>query len=280
MTTQRGSGGLLIALFVGVATGLALGLTLTWVVWPVQYYDTDPVDLRPEHKEGYIVLVGAAYAIDGDLARAEARLAKLEEKDIGSVVAGLAERYLREGQYVEETRGLAKLADALDVSTSAMLVYIATPTPLPTFTPEEPSIASGPPPPMVPTPTPPATVGLPRATTMPEAVFHLLEKRRFCEGQGGGRILVYVRDEEEQGLPNVRITISWPEDEDEFFTGLKPEEDPGYADFEMQQGIVYNLAITGAAGVEELNTEFSAADCPNTEQPVPSSWRLVFQRGS
>jgi len=280
MTTQRGSGILLIALFVGVATGLALGLTLTWVVWPVQYYDTDPVDLRSEHKEDYIVLVGAAYAVDGDLARAEARLTKLEEKEIGSMVAGLAERYLREGREVEETRGLAKLADALDVSTSAMLVYIATPTPLPTFTPEETPIALGPPPPMVPTPTPPATAGLPGATATPEAVFQLLEKRRFCEGQDGGRILVYVRDEEEQGLPNVRITISWPEDEDEFFTGLKPEEDPGYADFEMQQGTVYNLAVAGATGVEGLNTEFSTADCPNTEQPVPSSWRLVFQRGS
>jgi len=280
MTTQRGSGAVLIALFVGVAIGLALGLTLTWVVWPVQYYDTDPVDLRPEHKEDYIALVGAAYAVDGDLARAEARLAKLEEKDIGSVVAGLAERYLQEGRDVEETRSLAKLADALGVSTSAMLVYIATPTPLPTFTPEGPSIALGPPPPMVPTLTPPATAEWPGATIMPEAVFHLLEKRRFCEGQGSGRILVYVRDKEEQGLPNVRITISWPEGEDEFFTGLKPEEDPGYADFAMQQGIMYNLVIAGAEGVEGLSTEFSAADCPNTEQPVPSSWRLVFQHGS
>jgi hypothetical protein len=280
MRTQRGSGALLIALFVGVAIGLALSLTLTWVIWPVQYYDTDPVDLRPEHKEDYIVLVGSAYAIDGDLARAEARLAKLEEKDIGSVMAGLVERYLREGWGVEETRSLAKLADALGVSTSAMLVYIATPTPLPTFTPEEPSIALGPPPPMVPTPTPPTTAGLPGATTTPEAVFHLLDKRRFCEGQGGGRILVYVRDEEGQGLPNVRVTISWSDSEDEFFTGLKPEEDPGYADFAMQQGIMYNLAIVGTEGVEGLNTEFSAADCPDTEQPVPSSWRLVFQRGS
>ena len=280
MTTQRGSGVLLIALFVGVATGLALGLTLTWVVWPVRYYDTDPVDLRPEHKEDYIVLVGAAYAVDGDLARAEARLTRLEEKDIGSVVAGLAGRYLREGQDVEETRSLAKLADAFGVSTSAMLVYIATPTPLPTFTPEGPSLALGPPPPMVPMPTPPAAAGLPGATTTPEAAFHLLEKRRFCEGQGGGRILVYVRDEEEQGLPKVRITISWPEGEDEFFTGLKPEEDPGYADFAMQQGMMYNLAIAGAEGIEGFSTEFSAADCPNIEQRVPSSWRLVFQRES
>jgi hypothetical protein len=133
---------------------------------------------------------------------------------------------------------------------------------------------------MVPTLTMPTTAGLPGATTTPEAVFHLLEKRRFCEGQGGGRILVYVRDEEEQGLPNVGITISWPEGEDEFFTGLKPEEYHGYADFAMQQGIMYNLAIAGAEGIEGFNTEFSAADCPNTEQPVPSSWRLVFQRGS
>jgi hypothetical protein len=280
MITQRGPGILLIALFVGVAIGLGLGLMLTWVVWPVQYYDTDPVDLRPEHKEDYIVLVGAAYAVDGDLARAEARLAKLEEKDVGSVMAELAEKYVREGRDVEETRGLAKLADALGVSTSAMLVYIVTPTPLPTFIPEGTSIALGPPPPVVPTPASPATAGLPGATATPEAAFHLLEKRRFCEDQGGGRILVYVRDEEEQGLPNVRITISWPEGEDEFFTGLKPEEDLGYADFAMQQGIMYNLVVGGAEGVGGLNTEFSAADCPNTEQPVPSSWQLVFQRGS
>jgi len=48
----------------------------------------------------------------------------------------------------------------------------------------------------------------------------------------------------------------------------------------MRQGIMYNLVIAGAEGIEGLNTEFSAADCPNTEQPVASSWRLVFQRGS
>jgi hypothetical protein len=246
----------------------------------VQYYDTDPVDLRSEHKQDYIVLVGAAYAVDGDLARAEARLAKLEEKDVGSVVAGLAERYFREGQDVEKTRSLAKLADALGVSTGAMLVYIATPTPLPTFTPEGSPVALGPPPPMVPTSTPPATAMLPEPTTMPEAVFHLLQKRRFCESQAGGRILIYVRDEEEQGLPNIRITISWPEGKDELFTGLKPEKDVGYADFAMQQGMMYNLVIDGAESVEGLNTEFSAADCPNTEQPVPSSWQLVFQRRS
>jgi hypothetical protein len=280
MITQRGPGALLIALFMGVAAGLALGLTLTWVIWPVKYYEADPVHLLPEHKEDYVVLVGAAYAVDGDLARAKARLAKLEEKDIGSVVAVLAERYLREGRDVEETRGLAKLADALGVSTSAMLVYIATPTPLPTFTPEGPSIALGPPPPMVPTPTSPATAEMPGAAATPETVFHLLEKRRFCEGQGGGSILVYVEDEEGQGLPNVRITISWLGGEDEFFTGLKPEVDPGYADFAMQEGMMYNLAVAGAEGVEGLNTEFSVADCPNTERPVPSSWRLVFQRGS
>jgi hypothetical protein len=271
---------LLVALFIGVAAGLVLGLTLTWVVWPVEYHNTDPVDLRPEHKEDYIVLVGAAYAVDGDLGRAEARLAKLGEKDIDSVVAGLAERYLRENRDVEETRSLAKLADALGVSTSAMLVYIATPTPLPTFTLESPSVAQGPPPPMVPTLTLPATIEPPGATTTPDAVFHLSEKHRFCEGQGGGRILVYVRDEEGQGLPNVRITISWSESKEKFFTGLKSEKDLGYADFAMQQGMVYNLFVVGSEVVEGLSTEFSAADCPNAEQPALSSWRLVFQRRS
>jgi len=122
-------------LLVGVAVGLGVGFLIGWGVWPVEYYDTDPVDLRGEHKEEYIVLVAAAYALDGDLDHAEDRLAKLEEEDIAQVVGDLAEKYLERGEDSTTTTNLVMLADALGSSTEAMLAYVATPTLAPTFTP-------------------------------------------------------------------------------------------------------------------------------------------------
>jgi hypothetical protein len=125
----------LVLFLVGAAVGLGVGFLIGWGIWPVQYYDTDPVDLRAEHKEEYIVLVSAAYALNGNLEQAEDRLAKLEEKDIGRVVADLAQEYLERGEDTTTTRNLVMLADALGSSTEAMLAYVATPTPVPTFTP-------------------------------------------------------------------------------------------------------------------------------------------------
>ncbi len=140
---------------------LGLGLFVGWVLWPVQYYDADPSGLRWEHKEDYIVLVSASYALHNDLAQARARLEELGEGDIGSVVAELAGQYMIRGEEPEVTRGLVKLARDLGAPASAELIaYMATatstpietptptatPTPMPTTTPTE-----------TPAPTPTAT---------------------------------------------------------------------------------------------------------------------------
>jgi hypothetical protein len=125
---------LIIALLAGVVVGLLFGGLVGWVIWPVQYTDTDFVDLRPEHKDDYVIMVGAAYALDGDLEKAEARLAKLEVDDVGQVVADLANRYISIGASLVDIRSLVQLADALGSSDSAMLNHIATSTPTPTST--------------------------------------------------------------------------------------------------------------------------------------------------
>ena len=143
-----------VALFLlGLALGLGLGVLVGWGIWPVEYYDTDPVDLKAEHKEDYVVLVCAAYALNGDLDQAKARLAKLEEEDVAQVVADLAQEYLQRGEDQVVTRNLVMLADALGSSTEAMIAYVATPAPnlVPTFT-------------HTPTETPPAT---PTETAIP-----------------------------------------------------------------------------------------------------------------
>ncbi len=51
---------MLVLLLLGMALGLGLGFLIGWGIWPVEYYDTDPVDLKEEHKEEYIVLVSAS----------------------------------------------------------------------------------------------------------------------------------------------------------------------------------------------------------------------------
>lgn len=193
---------LLIALLAGAVVGLLFGMLIGWGLWPVQYTDTDPVDLKPEHKDDYVVMVSAAYARDGNLEKAKARLAKLEADDAGQVVADLARRYISMGAGRVDIRNLVQLADALGSSDPAMLDYIATstptptstatptstwtptptftatptptdtPTPLPptpTFTPRPPTSTPRPPTPRPPTPRPPTATPVPQQPTVPPA---------------------------------------------------------------------------------------------------------------
>ncbi len=281
MVFESGQRVLWIALLAGLALGLGLGLTLTWQLWPVQYYDTDPVDLRPEIKEEYIVLISAAYSLDGDLDKAKRRLRALGEQDDGQMVTALAERYIQEGREVTITRSLARLAYALGASSSAILVFIVTPTagptatPTPTLSPTLPLPTETPPP----TETPTATA-TPTASPTPVVAYRLLSRKRLCaEEAAPRRILIYVRDEKGQGVARVGLKVSWSGEESEgeevFFTGLKPDVDPGYADFDMKAGMVYDISVMGSNDVarEIAFTE----DC--SEQGAPS-WQLVFQEGS
>ncbi len=89
---------LAILIVVGLTVGLAIGLLLGWVVWPVQYYDTDIADLQAEYKEQYIILIGEAYILDRDLEKAQARLEELEVPSTSQWIAQLADRYIAEGR--------------------------------------------------------------------------------------------------------------------------------------------------------------------------------------
>jgi hypothetical protein len=160
----------LTLLLVGIAVGVGLGFLIGWGLWPVQYYDTDPVDLKQEHKEDYIVLVSAAYALNGDLEQAKERLAKLEEEDVAQVVAELAQRYGEQGADPTATHNLAMLAYALGSRSEVVVANAATATPVSTFTPtatEVPTETATEIPTATPTVTPSATPVPPTATSTP-----------------------------------------------------------------------------------------------------------------
>jgi hypothetical protein len=286
----------------GCALGLTVGLFITWVVWPVEYYDTDPIDLRTEHKEDYVLMIAAGFAQDDDLERAAVKLEELGSEDPRQMVLRVFRRY-SEGGYEDESRILARLAYDIGVQDVALLPYMETPAATveiiasPTVTPTlEATIApepTGPSPEATVRPTEPA----PEATTTPttpapeptvtstspplpptvEVDFQLLEQSDLGCGSdwGGNYILVYVQDEHGRGLAGVQVMVSGPGGEDSFFTGLKPEVDAGFSDFLVTTPGTYTAQVlTGTSHTAEGIT--FGDGCP-AENPY-QAWRVAFRR--
>lgn len=63
-----------VAAIGGIVVGLLLGLAVGWGLWPVQWTNATPAQLRSDFQESYILLVANEYAETGDLERARERL--------------------------------------------------------------------------------------------------------------------------------------------------------------------------------------------------------------
>jgi hypothetical protein len=255
-----------LALFVvAVVAGLAGGLFYTWVLDPVEYYDTAPGSLSIEDKMVYLAVVGDLYAYNQDLEAAKARLAKLNVKANGQAVADLIEQYLDGGGQPEEVRNLARLAEDLGASGGILLVFGGVSTKSPAL--------------------PPTTTAQPAAsptlllTVTPAPTFRLIEQTAVCAEPGRpGKIKIWVRDGEGNELAGAEVVISWATGEDRFFTGLRPEEGAGYTDFEMSPQIEYEVALVDFRGdvAQGLSADLSAGTCPTGTQAL--DWRLTFQQ--
>jgi len=151
---------LLFGSLLGAALGVLVGLGLARLLWPptppsptpVRQEPTLPVrSVEPTLKPGpptqaapaamleeALLLISALYALDGDLARAQQRLAALSLDDPAEAVAELALRHAGAGNRQVAT-DLATLASALGSRRGELLAYVATAppthTPLPTLTP-------------------------------------------------------------------------------------------------------------------------------------------------
>ena len=90
-----------------------------------------------------------------------------------------------------------------------------------------------------------------------------------------GVIRIYLQDAEGRGYPGMPIVVSWESGEETFYTGLKPEVDAGYADFELREvGLEYYIVIPPSPDpASEVTTIPEAAGCL-ANQVV--SWQLTF----
>lgn len=131
------------ALVIAAIAGLGLGLLIGWVLWPVQYTDTDLYSLRASQREIYVQLVADSYALTGDLELATARLRELEAggrsfQDVANYVAEVAAEQRAEGDVTQAER-VQVLATAIGAAQPTPPVG-PTATPLP---PEEEEGAGG-----------------------------------------------------------------------------------------------------------------------------------------
>jgi hypothetical protein len=262
---------LAIITVVVLAVGVAGGLIYTWVLAPVEYYDTAPDALHIQGKASYSALIGDLYACDGDLERAKVRLAVLGLNADGPTLITLLEQYLEGGGKPEEARNLAQLAKDLGASGGVLLVFGSvdggTPEADASLTPE---VTGANLPVVSPTPAP---------TMTPVPSFLLLEQTALCGAAGEpGQISIWVQDESGAGLPGMQLVVSWSMGEDRLYTGLRPKKGKGFADFEMKPQVNYDVTLADYhAGVAEgLRSEFDAGICPT--DTIALDWRLIFQR--
>jgi hypothetical protein len=252
-------------LLLALAAGIAGGLAYTWMLDPVDSYDSAPHALRLEDKYVFLALIGDLYVKERDLARAESRLDVVGVEAEGPVLAGLIADYLDAGGRPEDVRNLARLAETLGASGGVLNVFALEPTsspePTDTVAPQEVT-----PPTAAPSPTPAPT-------------FLLTEQTAVCAEPGRpGSILVWVRDVEGNGLPGMEVVVSWSAGQDRFFTGLRPELGTGYADFEMAPQVVYEVALAGFRGdtAEGVSSDLLPGVCPT--DTLALNWRLAFEQ--
>jgi hypothetical protein len=260
-------------LFTGLIIGLVIGLGYSWVISPVEFIDNAPSSLSDDFKDQYRALIAAAYMGSGDRGRAEARLSLLGDNDIYRSLIVQAERVLAEDGAPYEARALGSLAEALSqpqsavtqpeqaVTQSSATLQPQTVSPSPTRSEVSPTGPAADLPPTLtgnltltpvrtalPTRTPtPSRTPLPTRTptATPGEPFVLQDQDLICDLTREGPLLeIQTLDVDGNQVPGVEIIMTWPEGEERFFTGLKPELGLGYADFLMTPDVTYSLLIT------------------------------------
>ena len=130
------------------------------------------------------------------------------------------------------------------------------------------------------TPTPVST-STQTPTPGPASPFGLAQSTPLCDETEGGLLRIYIRDRLGAGVPGVEIMVRWSGGRDSFFTGLKPDVDPGYADFQMRPGETYQVELVSLETVGQIpEINLSSEDlCPNLLASTVPSWQIVFQQG-
>jgi hypothetical protein len=263
-------------LLTGLIIGGLIGILISLVILPVQYSDTEPSSLRNTDKQIFRNLVANSFLIEADTNRALVRLALLKDTNPSEQLISQAQNLVANNENDLQARALALLAAVVNqpgikITPLAPLVLSGAnsefeTTITPTMTPV--------------TRTPFATfVPLATKTLAPTlgAPYILDEQSIICDSAQEKPIIeIYVENAAGVPVSGEKIEISTLDGGIEtFYTGMYPEISPGYADYQMVNGMVYALRV-GAAGI--LVSNLSIPTCDASGQSFPGSIKLIFKQ--
>ena len=271
-------------LITGVLIGLVIGLFFAYFIVPVRYVDTTPQTMGETSRTLYRSMVALAYQFNGDMGRASARLALLQDANLFQSLTDQAKQVLANDGPPNEAKSLAKLAADLQSYQATGKLPSAAPVELPSATNTERPTATPETGTVIFTATPqPGKTAKPAATftAMPTraqptlgAVFTLADKKKICDAQKPALLQVEVRNHSDVPVAGMAVMITWNGGENTFYTGLYPLISPGYADLQMATGTVYSLRV-GEAG--EVVADLRADDCKASDGTIfPGGWKLLF----
>ncbi len=279
MNQKSGSAYLLTGVIIGILLGIVLSL---WVI-PVQYVNADPSTLSEKDRALYRILISEAYLAEGDAGRAISRVALMGEENASGALIAQAQNMLAESGDEDQARALALLAAAVNEPSLAI-------TPLPQQVPVTVEIGETL---TVPTLDPlasgtaalitgtPGSTSTPRPTLTPMATIGapyvlLGEPQPVCDPLPQTPLLkITVLNASDQPVAGVKIEISQTSGGLEtFFTGLYPEINYGYADYEMLPGVTYSIRV-GETG--QPVTNLSVPTCGEGGTNF-GSLELIFQQ--
>ncbi len=273
---------LLVALF---ALGLILGMGYAWFIDPIRITDASPAQATEAYRHTWIRMAAEALAQDGDWDRTRARLDTLRDPALSQTITTLFEQSDAQGDK-PAARALAQLADRLGTRTAGMSVYLITslipPTPEPspaattfsaspqaTLRPTLPGEAAT----LTPTPTVTPRASTPTPVPTYNPAYQIISQFAECTRPPAvPQIRVTVQDAAGQPLAGVTIWLTWDGGDDRFVTGLKPEINAGYGDFDMLRNRIYNVSIDQPASI--IATGLQAEACA---AGGAVSWRLVVR---
>ncbi len=109
---------------IGLALGIVLGLLIGWRLWPVRYTNTAPHQLRWDYRNDYVLMIAAAYQVEGNVGAAQDRLALVNAESPAQPVVELAEQLIATDGGQGDIVMLVRLADALGAVTPVMTPYL------------------------------------------------------------------------------------------------------------------------------------------------------------
>ena len=280
----------IVVLLIGIVAGIGGGVLYAWVINPVVHTDVLPWQLNRDGRTAWMIAVSVAWAHDGDIIRAANRLNDLHLSDQTFQVLADSACTLARSSYAQSQAGLIAIRSMVRLAQgqgkrgcASDLIGANTPTAAPAATVIQPTATLPPPPSKTPTQPPVQTSTLPpvsEGTVTPTAAagdFRVVRLEPYCSAKTPGLIEVLVQEADGSGLPGIAVQVSWSGGTDRFYTGLKPENNDGYADFSMQPDETYTVVLPGLG---ERSSPLKASACTDRSSgaSVIASYRVFFRR--